>query len=749
MKKRILIFLNLVILSSTALAQGVLTAYAMPSPYIFEAAPGANVKFTIHYYSYNATGVSVKCENNNFVQVNSTNPAGTYSAGSYNWNLGNPSAYTHDTIEVFTTVSSSAVEGDTIKLTVSISGTCPGDDPEDNVSECYVLVKYPKPDMWVFHWGLMESLENGYFFAAEKDVPAKFEIHYFNFSFTPAEGLVITDTLPAGVQFISSEPAPTSVAGQVVKWNIGSLGAYGYGKIDYTVKPTTVAQNCKSIAWANTSNDERNLSDNKAAFTFSVLALMQPIVMKPYTTSTDTLLMPSNPTFEGLARAGATVSIYEGQSDICFDFESCNMTKIGEAVAGPDRKWKITPTGMSEARAYNIYFRASLGSDVSSPAFIWQAKIIKVEPLFTDSGFDMDHFVVETGDQSVAPGALGGQSGTVPDVDITIKKRQKAPADFLDHPDQWGVHDMKLVVNQQDTLNWPVTEVQKVQSIGKDNGGEETDETVEYDYIYVHKGFGAGATIEVWCRPVYYYDDGTVLAGLVYVKCHEILIDPAGYVYDIDLAGSEYKWPAVPPEESLIKDATVTAYNRTGDTTWSVWDAAASGQVNPQVTDTLTEDRILVKGYYAFYVPSGQYKVEADAPNYAGYESPILTVVDAPVFHNVGMRKTVSNIVAVSDEKGKEFFNKNMPTMFTLYQNYPNPFNPYTTMSYYLPKQMNVTLKIYDMLGREVETLINDEIRDAGIHQLKFDGSKHSSGVYIYMLKAGNQAVSKKFILLK
>lgn len=748
MKKRILIFLNFLILSSAAFSQGGLSIYTLPSPYIAEAAPGTDVKFSITYYANAATGVSVKFDYNNSLQVTSTQPSGSPSTGSYTWNIGNVSSYVYNIIEVNASISPSAVEGDTVKVIATISGSAAGDDPKDNTFEFNLLVKFPKPDMWVFHWGLMESLENGYLFAAEKDVPAKFEIHYFNFSFAAAEGLVITDTLPSGAQFVSSDPAPSSVSGRVVKWNIGHLDAYGYGMINYTLKPTTVGENCKSIAWATTSNEERNMSDNDAVFSFSVLALMQPIILKPYTTSSDTLLMPSNPKFEGLARAGATVSMYEGEADFCFDFNSCNMVKIGEAVAGPDRKWSITPTGMSEARAYNIFFRASLGADVSTPAFFWQAKIIKVEPLFANSGFDMDHFVVETGDQSITPGALGGQSGTVPDVDIVIKKRQKAPADFLDHPDQWGVHDMKLVVNQEDTLDWPVSEVTKVQAIGKDAGVEGTDETVEYDYIYVHKGFGAGATIEVWCRPVYYYDDGTVLAGLVYVKCHEILIDPAGYVYDIDLAGSEYTWPAVPPEESLVKNATVTAYNRTGDTTWAIWDAAASGQVNPQVTDTVTDDRILVKGYYAFYVPSGQYKVEAQAEDYANYESPILTVVDAPVFHNVGMRKTVSNVISVSEIE-KEFFNKNMPTMFTLYQNYPNPFNPYTTMSYYLPKQMNVTLKIYDMLGREIETLIDNEIRDSGIHQLKFDGSKHSSGVYIYMLKAGNQITSKKFVLLK
>ena len=75
----------------------------------------------------------------------------------------------------------------------------------------------------------MESLENGYIFAAEKDVPAKMEIHYFNFSFNKAENVVVTDTLPEGAQFISSTPAASSVSGNVITWNVGNMdGSYNF-----------------------------------------------------------------------------------------------------------------------------------------------------------------------------------------------------------------------------------------------------------------------------------------------------------------------------------------------------------------------------------------------------------------------------------------------------------------------------------------------------------------------------------------
>jgi hypothetical protein len=85
---------------------------------------------------------------------------------------------------------------------------------------------------------------------------------------------------------------------------------------------------------------------------------------------------------------------------------------------------------------------------------------------------------------------------------------------------------------------------------------------------------------------------------------------------------------------------------------------------------------------------------------------------------------------------------------YTLYQNYPNPFNPKTTINYSIPKTNFVTLKIYDVLGREIATLVNEE-RLPGNYNVKFDGSNIPSGVYFYRLQAGNFSQTKKLILMK
>ncbi len=85
---------------------------------------------------------------------------------------------------------------------------------------------------------------------------------------------------------------------------------------------------------------------------------------------------------------------------------------------------------------------------------------------------------------------------------------------------------------------------------------------------------------------------------------------------------------------------------------------------------------------------------------------------------------------------------------FKLEQNYPNPFNPNTVISYQLPVNGNVTLKIYDVLGNEVTTLVNEE-KPAGRYEVDFTASSLTSGVYFYKLAAGNYLVTKKMILMK
>ncbi len=87
-------------------------------------------------------------------------------------------------------------------------------------------------------------------------------------------------------------------------------------------------------------------------------------------------------------------------------------------------------------------------------------------------------------------------------------------------------------------------------------------------------------------------------------------------------------------------------------------------------------------------------------------------------------------------------------TDFRLDQNYPNPFNPFTVISYQLPMNSHVLLSVYDALGREAATLVN-ETKEAGTYSVQFDGSKLSSGLYFYTLRASNFIATKKLTVMK
>jgi hypothetical protein len=86
---------------------------------------------------------------------------------------------------------------------------------------------------------------------------------------------------------------------------------------------------------------------------------------------------------------------------------------------------------------------------------------------------------------------------------------------------------------------------------------------------------------------------------------------------------------------------------------------------------------------------------------------------------------------------------------FSLEQNYPNPFNPSTNISFSIPKQSTVTLKVYDLLGKEVATLVNNEIVAAGNYAKQWNAANLTSGVYFYRLQAGSFTQTKRLVLLK
>jgi hypothetical protein len=106
-------------------------------------------------------------------------------------------------------------------------------------------------------------------------------------------------------------------------------------------------------------------------------------------------------------------------------------------------------------------------------------------------------------------------------------------------------------------------------------------------------------------------------------------------------------------------------------------------------------------------------------------------------------KRPLSEIITSVNDKQND-----IPKRFTLMQNYPNPFNPSTINNYQLPMNNFVTLKVYDVLGREIKTLVN-EYQSAGTHSIAFNATGLPSGVYLYRISAGNYSDTKKLVLIK
>lgn len=157
---------------------------------------------------------------------------------------------------------------------------------------------------------------------------------------------------------------------------------------------------------------------------------------------------------------------------------------------------------------------------------------------------------------------------------------------------------------------------------------------------------------------------------------------------------------------------------------------------------------------YSFTNAEGQYMISGLAPGQysvfvdkAGYDESSVASVSAS-YDLLGNPQSGSANFTLNSVLGVNVVSTVVPELFTLEQNYPNPFNPSTTIRFALPAAAQTVLKVYNVVGQEVATLVN-EYREAGTFEATFDASKLSSGIYFYALKAGDQTQARKMVLVK
>ena len=213
-----------------------------------------------------------------------------------------------------------------------------------------------------------------------------------------------------------------------------------------------------------------------------------------------------------------------------------------------------------------------------------------------------------------------------------------------------------------------------------------------------------------------------------------------------------------PLVESVEISIDEVLHTRTGDLTFTLEHngvtvtliSEAGGNGQDFISTLLSDDAEELIGNGTAPFP-GFYKPEQPLSAFQGmnpYGDWTLTITDGYAGNDGILNDLTLQIMTDSPISNIEVDTQIIPSGYSLKQNYPNPFNPSTTISWQSPTSSHQTLKIYDLLGNEVATLV-DEFLPTGTYKVSFDASGLSSGVYFYKLQSGKFVETKKMLLLK
>jgi hypothetical protein len=195
----------------------------------------------------------------------------------------------------------------------------------------------------------------------------------------------------------------------------------------------------------------------------------------------------------------------------------------------------------------------------------------------------------------------------------------------------------------------------------------------------------------------------------------------------------QYDLQVIPGYISTIRDSLII--------TLDGWGTITTQYGTFQVLRTL--ERHWIKEYL-----NGQLTADKRSVSYAWFDQRGITILSYTNPSDSVNFTTASIIEAELAPASAEQLKNFVPDNFQLFQNYPNPFNPSTKISWQSPVGSWQTLKVYDILGNEVATLV-DEYKPAGKYEVEFNAAELSSGVYFYTLQAGSFTNTKKLILMK
>ena len=215
----------------------------------------------------------------------------------------------------------------------------------------------------------------------------------------------------------------------------------------------------------------------------------------------------------------------------------------------------------------------------------------------------------------------------------------------------------------------------------------------------------------------------------------------SGNSEDMNIVAAMFQLPTINPSDILTKDLTIYNANSTitGNVTLSGNPPNFNLEMYAFVSDT---------GYVITYTDiGGNYTLNVSdqlfnyniGPGYLpnGYNG--YSIVAHPGQTNVNFNFTPTDV-----EQDQSV----VPDDFSLLQNFPNPFNPITTIKYQIPISGLITLKVYNVLGNEIASLVNEE-KPVGSYNVEFDATNYPSGIYFYILQTGSFIETKKMVLMK
>jgi len=230
------------------------------------------------------------------------------------------------------------------------------------------------------------------------------------------------------------------------------------------------------------------------------------------------------------------------------------------------------------------------------------------------------------------------------------------------------------------------------------------------------------------------------------------------FVLGIASVNPEYRFRHYRPYELLGKfpitygntfSQLITEYDTTFNSSWQVVNYSSSS----------SNEITTIDGFGTLKLSIGNFDCIRVKKDHSGYgDKEFMYLTKEGIFVLAGMVAATEPDTGVVTMDGAQILlhpsivdvneEKIIPGKFLLEQNYPNPFNPITTISYQIPTTTFVTLKIYDLLGNEVASLVNEQ-KSSGEYEVNFYASNLSSGIYFYQLKAGTFVQNRKMLLLK